>query len=426
MRHVKCDMKKSNQYLHLLFGLIALWAFISPVMAQNAGCTDSRALNYDPDAQPNDGSCIYESTSYNPDIFIDKLPDKLNENSGLVITEEGIWTHNDSGGEPEIYLLDFKSGEILKTVRIRNAKNVDWEDITQDDEYIYVSDAGNNSGKRKELQVYKIKRSDLDKKSEIEVEAALISYTYLDQESYSYNPMAHNFDCEAILAFGDSLYLFSKNWGDLYTKLYVLPKTEGHYEIFPRDEYNVDGLITGASISHDQSEITLVGYKDFESFIVLLYDFEGDQFFSGNKRKINFPELLVVQTEGVDYIEDSKEVLMSCEESSVAPRIYHVKTGLWTSRKKYEYQPSEDFSILVKHDEENMKYIFEITKLPDPLLKFEIYDKRWRKKSSDDVKVRSGETLVTLSFEYKKYDPGIYFVKFISGDNYTVRRIRIE
>ena len=422
----KNRLKKSNQYLHLLLGLIAFGIFISPVVAQNTGCTDPRALNYDPDAQSNDGSCIYESTSYNPDIFIDKLPDKLNESSGLVISEEGVWTHNDSGGEPAIYLLDFKSGEIIKTVRIKNAKNVDWEDITQDDEYIYISDAGNNAGKRKELQVYKIKRSDIDKKRETEVEAGLISYSYLDQESFSFNPMAHNFDCEAILAFGDSLYLFSKNWGDLHTRLYVLPKMEGHYEISPRDQYNVDGLITGASVSHDQSEITLVGYKDFESFIILLYDFEGDQFFSGNKRKINFPELLVVQTEGIDYMNDRKEVLISCEESSVPPRIYRVNAGLWTSRKKYEYQPSEDFSILVKHDEENMKYTFEITRLPDPLLKFEIYDKRWRRKSSDDVKVRSEETLVTLSFEYKKYDPGIYFVKFISGDKYTVRRIRIE
>jgi len=202
-----------NIIKYLLFGLILIGALISSAIAQNEGCTDPNALNYNPDAENNDGSCIYAPTSYNPDVFIDKIEDKLKESSGLIVSDKGVWTHNDSGGEPEIYLVDYKSGEILKTVRIRNAKNVDWEDITSDEEHIYISDAGNNSGKRKELQVYKVKRSDIDAKKDIEVEADLISYSYIDQKSYGYNPMAHNFDCEAIISFNDSLYLFSKNWG---------------------------------------------------------------------------------------------------------------------------------------------------------------------------------------------------------------------
>ena len=91
-----------------------------------------------------------------------------------------------------------------------------------------------------------------------------------------------------------------------------------------------------------------------------------------------------------------------------------------------KYNPPEDFDILVKHEKLEKKYVFEITRLPDPLLKFEIYDKKWKRKSSDDVKIKSEETILTLSFDYDNYKPGLYFIKFISGDKSTVRRIRVE
>jgi len=415
-------MKNEFRLLLFLVGLIFIsWAGYT----QTSGCTDPNALNFDPDATQNDGSCIYEPTSFDPEIFIDELPAELNESSGLIIYDDAMWTHNDSGGDPVIYKLDMKSGEIKQTVRFLNAKNKDWEDIAQDDQYIYVADAGNNAGKRKEFQIYRIEKSTIDNKKEIEVEADVISYSYGDQTSFNFNPMSHNFDMEAMIVFQDSLYLFSKNWVDNKTKLYVLPKTVGDYKIFPRNESNVDGLITGASINPMNNLVVLSGYKDFESFVTLLFDFEGDNFLSGNKRKITFPELLVVQTEGVDFISD-KEILISCEKSSVPPRIYLVNAGLWTEMKKYSYDPQEDFEVEIEHLDQDNKYIFIITKLPDDLLRFEIYDRRWIKKTSDDVKVKSEKNMVTLSFNYKNWDPGIYFVKLISGDKYTVRRIRIE
>jgi hypothetical protein len=79
----------------------------------------------------------------------------------------------------------------------------------------------------------------------------------------------------------------------------------------------------------------LVGYHDFQSFIFLLFDFKGHDFFSGNKRRIDFPDLLVTKTEGIAYTLD-RNVLISTGRSSVPQRIYRVDTGIWTAPEPKE------------------------------------------------------------------------------------------
>ena len=47
-------------------------------------------------------------------------------------------THNDSGGDPKLYYLD-KKGKIVFERTLDGVKNNDWEDITKDDQFIYVA-----------------------------------------------------------------------------------------------------------------------------------------------------------------------------------------------------------------------------------------------------------------------------------------------
>ena len=43
---------------------------------------------------------------------------------------------------------------MTETIKLK-LKNVDWEDLTQDDKgYIYIADTGNNNNKRRELDIY--------------------------------------------------------------------------------------------------------------------------------------------------------------------------------------------------------------------------------------------------------------------------------
>ena len=103
------------------------------------------------------------------------LSNTIEETSGLEIIDNMLITHNDSGGEPVLYYLN-KKGEIVETRKIKGVKNNDWEDVTKDDEFIYVANMGNNFDTRKNLSIIKIPiKKSLNEKVE------LINFLYPEQ-----------------------------------------------------------------------------------------------------------------------------------------------------------------------------------------------------------------------------------------------------
>ncbi|TAE76313.1 MAG: hypothetical protein EAZ85_00125 [Bacteroidetes bacterium] len=86
----------------------------------------------------------------------------LTEASGLVMSRANhnfFWTHNDSGGKPEIYLFD-KNGLHWATFKVP-AFARDWEEIKigagpqANKNYIYVGDIGDNQGKYDIKKIYR-------------------------------------------------------------------------------------------------------------------------------------------------------------------------------------------------------------------------------------------------------------------------------
>jgi len=281
----------------VLFLIIFLKGF-SALNAQVYGCPDPAANNYNDSATVNDGSCTYTQASITPKLKYN-LNDAVNETSGLLWWNKLIWTHNDSGGQPQLYGLDSSNGNIVRTVTITNASNTDWEDIAQDGQYIYIGDFGNNAnGNRTNLKIYRLKKTGIKIKDSLT--AAVIHFSYSDQTDFSPTGSNNtNFDCEAMIAYGDSLFLFSKDWKDGKTRLYKLPKKPGTYVAQKIGELNVDGLITGAEIISTKRVIVLTGYNTTVTpFIYLLYDFSGNDFFGANKRKIQINEGFT-QVEGI-------------------------------------------------------------------------------------------------------------------------------
>jgi hypothetical protein len=78
---------------------------------------------------------------------------KLNEVSGLAasVANPGmLWTHNDSGNDPEIFLIDLKTN-IMQTYVLANVPNRDWEDIAigpgpvPGKNYVYIGEIGDNA-----------------------------------------------------------------------------------------------------------------------------------------------------------------------------------------------------------------------------------------------------------------------------------------
>jgi len=114
-------------------------------MLSQSGCTDPQAINFSPSAIDNDGSCLYETTSYTLENVADLSPETLAENSGLSLFNQSLWTINDGGNGTLIYELD-TLGNVLREVFIEGVNNVDWEALTQNESHLFIGDFGNNSG----------------------------------------------------------------------------------------------------------------------------------------------------------------------------------------------------------------------------------------------------------------------------------------
>ncbi|HEY6977886.1 MAG TPA: T9SS type A sorting domain-containing protein [Chitinophagaceae bacterium] len=272
--------------------------FFFVIKAQTPGCPDPAANNYNVSATVNDGSCTYSDATITPKLKYN-LNTQLNESSGVIWWKKLLWSHNDSGNDPVLFAMNTTTSDIQKTVTLSNATNIDWEDIAQDKKFIYIGDFGNNAnGNRTDLKIYKIAKADVLAGNT--VTASVINFSYDDQTDFTPKSSNNtNFDCEAMIAFGDSLYLFSKDWVDNKTRLYKLPNKPGTFSAVKLGELNVQGLITGADILPDQRVIVLSGYSlTLSPFIYLLYDFSGNHFFDANKRKILLNQSFT-QAEGI-------------------------------------------------------------------------------------------------------------------------------
>ena len=244
-----------------------------------------------------------------------ELPDELNEHSGmLALTDSTLLGHNDSGDDPILYEFDASTKKLIRRIHVLQADHKDWEELAQDEDYIYIGDFGNNRGARTDLVIYKVQKSELLQSDS--VNAQIIAFSYPDQSDFS-ERSKHRFDCEAMIALGDQLYLFTKNRDDAKTNLYQLDKTPGTQVATPKSAFDVSGQITAADLAVDSSDVlALLGYDyqegHFRPFIWLFYDFEGTSFFDGQSKRIDLA--FQRQTEALCFRGSAKELVFSNEE----------------------------------------------------------------------------------------------------------------
>jgi len=406
--------------------LFAILLFVQSSFAQISGCTDPNANNYNSDATVNDGSCTYNVTLYNPpNKYL--LPDEIEESSGLALYNARLWTINDSGGLPVLYGFDTISGDIVQRITIVGATNVDWESLADDDEYIYIGDFGNNSGTRDDLSIYRILKTNFPDQGDGNVSSEKITFSYSDYSSDKITDRNHNFDCEAFLATGNWLFLFSKNRGDQQSKLYRLPKQPGDYVAELMTSFNTAGLITGADLNSANNEVTLIGYVDQQwiPFAWLLFDYNGEEFFSGNKRRIDMPNIVATQTEAIVYTSGRHETISSEGHVLFSQSAYGFNSGNWVGGSPSSVQDvaKEKFDfVLSPNPVKKSKINIGITKLPVGWYQLEIYDSMGRvveiKKYS--MSKKSGKTKVKV--KVGSYPAGIYFVRLTSGNQVVERK----
>jgi hypothetical protein len=232
--------------------------------------------------------------------LLTSLDTELNETSGLVVIDGHVWTQLDSGNPSELYELDVTTGEILRAVTVSNAENIDWEGVATDGSWAYIGDFGNNSGSRTNMRVYRFALSELSDPGTTEVQVDTIAFAYADQIDFTPATNATNWDCEAMLAMDDSLFLFTKNWENGQCYLYSMSAEPGEHLAQRRDTLATQGMVTGASIDSDGG-VVLCGYTAILSpFVWQLWGYPGNGFFNGNavRRQVLLP---FGQVEGIAW-----------------------------------------------------------------------------------------------------------------------------
>jgi hypothetical protein len=134
-----------------------------------------------------------------------KIPLSLKEISGLERFQDSLFIAiNDSGNEPKVYFLNQK-GKIIHSLFLLNARNVDWEDLTLDENNnLYIGDIGNNSLKRTTFEIYYFNLSHIFENDSITVEKLSFSYPKTNQQ-------INTFDCESLAYYNGKLFVLIKN-----------------------------------------------------------------------------------------------------------------------------------------------------------------------------------------------------------------------
>jgi hypothetical protein len=249
---------------------------------------------------------------------------KLTEISGIEFDKRmNLWAINDGGDKPKLYQVN-RDGNINKTITITNAKNIDWEDMTQDDfGHFFLGDFGNNENLRKWLTIYKIENP-IDIKGNT-TQAEIIKFNYPEHKSFPPKAEDKEFDVEAFIYYKKHLYLFTKNRTVPFNGITSLYKIGDHAANFDAEKISTFRTctiaeklcwITSAALSPSRKKLALLDSQR----IWLFENWQGDDFFSGDVYRIDLG--IVTQKEAITFYNEDYIVFTDEEFHGIGRNAY--------------------------------------------------------------------------------------------------------
>lgn len=242
------------------------------------------------------------------DVVTD-LPSSLKEASAIekVVNSDLLWTIEDSGNKNNIYGLDL-DGNIVKDIDISNSSNIDWEDLTSDDDgNLYIGDFGNNSKNRDDFTIYKV--SDLSSEK-----------TKAERINFLLPKKVKSKDFEAFFLLENHFYIFSKE--NKSCMLFKVPNRIGKHTARLAFEFNLKGKnlkITSADISDDGKTLILLNHDKLWK----ISDYNGDNFFEGNIQELEFDHNS--QKEGICFKDANSVYITDEKDKSEGGNLYEFK-----------------------------------------------------------------------------------------------------
>ena len=263
------------------------------------------------------------------------LPKKLKEVSGITYSDNAkmLYAVEDSGNKNVIYGLD-NERRLDHSIEILNATNVDWEDITKDQQgNLYIGDFGNNSNTRKDLCIYKIQKDSLTKKETFA--SYKISFAYPEQNNFPPKKKALFYDVEAFFEYKNNFYLFTKNRSNSFdgtTLLYKVPNKAGFHQAQLIGKFKTGGsyennAVTSAALSPDGTTVVLLCHGKVWMFT----GFSSDNFLSGQSKEFSLNHFS--QKEAICFKDQTTLLIADEKTKKIGGFVYEV------SLKQLKAQP---------------------------------------------------------------------------------------
>ncbi len=255
-----------------------------------------------------------EKAQYGIEV-VTALPKEIDEASACEISKASnlIWTVEDQGNENLLFGFN-KKGELIRKIRVSNVENIDWEDLSSDEEgNLYIGDFGNNDNDRQNLAIYKINAADLSKDEAIASE--IVRFYYPEQKDFPAQKKNRIFDVESFFFYNNHFYLFTKNRSSEFdgtTSLYrVDNNSQTKLPAKKLSEFVTCGnfnhcAVTSAAISPDKKKVVLLSSDKVWVFT----NFKDDNFFSGEPKTIELQNF--TQKEGLCF-ETNESILITDE-----------------------------------------------------------------------------------------------------------------
>ncbi len=239
----------------------------------------------------------------------------IDEGSGVAcsrLLDGAFWTHNDSGGDAQLYLFD-RSGRDLGAFRLEGVDAFDWEDLAsfQRDgkSYLLVGDCGNNGLAATIHVLYLVEEPQADLEKGVQVKTVPVAQTIFMTFEDDHR------DCEALAVdtVADCIYFATKQRGG-GTLVYELPWSK----IQPKKAMPARRIATleippatAMDISPDGRRAVILTYGD-------AYEYQREKGESWEHalarpaRKIVMPER--IQGESICYGSDGKTLYLTSEK----------------------------------------------------------------------------------------------------------------
>ncbi|PHN95365.1 hypothetical protein CSC80_08555 [Maribacter sp. 6B07] len=268
-------------------------------------------------------SVFTSCSNYGQLKVIADLQGSLDENSGLATYGDStVWVIEDGGNKDEIYQINLK-GDILKSLKVKNGDNQDWEDLTTDKAgNLYIGDIGNNANKRKDLVIYKLPNPTIEPGDKID--AVKIKLHYPDQKDFPPKKEGLFYDSEAIFHHDGKIFIVTKNRSKAFTgeaHIYSVPDTKGTYEatlvgsFTPCKDWKIC-QITSIDISPKGDRIVALSYGK----LFIFTDFTWDDFTKGNMQEIDLGARS--QLESVCFLNDDTLLISDEKAHSEGGNLY--------------------------------------------------------------------------------------------------------